>query len=84
MIAKAKQALLTKLFTEWVRDEYDLEALDMAAGLITQKTDAIRDMVDMANRTEVIGFKKYWDMAYIVLAPFVVVIGLAIAYITEE
>lgn len=59
MIAKAKQALLTKLFTEWVRDEYDLEALDMAAGLITQKTDAIRDMVDMANRTEVIGFKKY-------------------------
>jgi len=59
MIAKAKKALLTKLFVDWVREEMDVEALDAAAGLIAQKSDAIREMVDMANRTEVIGFKKY-------------------------
>ena len=42
IIQKLKSRLLTKLFKEWVNDEYDLELLGMTKQLITIREDELK------------------------------------------
>jgi len=57
IIQKLKSHLLTKLFKEWVNDEYDLELLAMTKQLITLREDEIKTMIDTINHVEIKGFR---------------------------
>mgnify|MGYP006969490785 CR=1 FL=1 len=58
MLEKFKSYMLTKLFTEWVSQEFDVETLEMSKLMIQQRQDVINQSIDNANRIEVIGFRK--------------------------
>ena len=58
MLDKFKSYMLTKLFTEWVSQEFDVETLEMSKLMIQQRQDVINQSIDNANRIEVIGFRK--------------------------
>ena len=58
IIEKVKERLLTKLFKEWINDEYDLELLEMTKHLITLREDEIKRMIDKINHAEIKGFKN--------------------------
>ena len=58
MLEKFKSYILTKLFTEWVSQEFDVETLEMSKLMIQQRQDVINQSIDNANRIEVIGFRK--------------------------
>ncbi len=53
LVKKIKSNLLTKLFVEWVKEEVDIESLQMTNKMVTDRIDAVD------TRTRVIGFKKY-------------------------
>tara|TARA_R110000772_G_scaffold266195_1_gene388369 strand:- start:77 stop:238 length:162 start_codon:yes stop_codon:yes gene_type:complete len=53
MLKKIKSNLLTKLFVEWVKEEVDLESLQMTNKMVSDRIDAVD------NRTRVIGFRNY-------------------------
>tara|TARA_B100000035_G_C20635134_1_gene394146 strand:+ start:284 stop:490 length:207 start_codon:yes stop_codon:yes gene_type:complete len=54
---KLKKKLLTKLFTEWLDTETDVELLDLTTVAIKKRRLAV------AGPTKVIGFKRYMDTA---------------------
>ena len=49
MIDKIKSKLLTKLFIEWVNDEFDVELLEASKVMIQQRQDAVNTLADKAN-----------------------------------
>jgi hypothetical protein len=57
MIDKIKSKLLTKLFMEWVSDEFDIETLEASKLMIQQRQDVVNSLADQANPPEPIGFK---------------------------
>lgn len=57
MIDKLKSKLLTKLFIEWVNDEFDVELLEVSKVMIQQRQDAVNTLADKANPPTPIGFK---------------------------
>jgi hypothetical protein len=58
MVAKIKSKLLTKWFTEWVAEEFDVETLQLTQGLIEQRVTVLKTAIDTANRKEIIGFRR--------------------------
>ena len=52
-VKKFKSNLLTKLFVEWVKEEVDIESLQITNKMLSDRID----IVD--NRIRVIGFKQY-------------------------
>ena len=60
MIRKFKLYLLTKLFIDWVKDEFDLESLQIAQSLLTEREIFIKTLQDTARgRVEVKGFGNF-------------------------
>ena len=57
MLGKIKSKLLTKLFIEWVNDEYDVELLEASKVMIQQRQDQVKYLVAKANPPATIGFK---------------------------
>jgi len=58
IINKLKSKVLTRLFTEWVENEFDLETLKVSRTLITMRETELKRAIDMANRVEFKGFRK--------------------------
>ena len=56
-IQKYKSKLLTKLFTEWVASEFDLETLTVSRTMIQLRETEIKQMLDYVNKVEVRGYK---------------------------
>lgn len=54
---KFKSHLLTKWYTEWVEDEYDLELLSMTKGMITEQEIKIKTAIDANNRVVIKGYR---------------------------
>ena len=50
MLGKIKSKLLTKLFIEWVNDEYDVELLEASKVMIQQRQDVVNTLADKAIR----------------------------------
>lgn len=60
MIRKIKSYLLTKLFIDWVNDEFDLESIQVTQSLLTKRETFIKALHDAANgRVEVKGFGNF-------------------------
>lgn len=59
LIQKIESKILTKLFMRWVDNEYDLELLAMTRSMIQTKETEIKSIIDLANKVEVGGFKRY-------------------------
>ena len=57
MIDKIKSKLLTKLFMEWVSDEFDIETLEASKLMIQQRQDVVNSLADKANPPTPIGFR---------------------------
>ena len=57
MIDKIKSKLLTKLFMEWVSDEFDVETLEASKLMIQQRQDVVNSLADKANPPTPIGFR---------------------------
>ena len=56
MINKIKSKLLTKLFMEWVSDEFDIETLEASKLMIQNRQDTVNTLADKANPPSPIGF----------------------------
>ena len=56
MLEKIKSKLLTKLFMEWVNDEFDIETLEASKIMIQQRQDTVNTLLDKANPPKPIGF----------------------------
>ena len=52
IVKKIKADLLTRLFIEWVKEEKDVEALELSSKLIGDRIDKVD------NRVHVIGFRR--------------------------
>ena len=59
LIQKIESKILTKLFTRWVATEWDMELLQMTGGLISARESEIQSFIDVTNRREIYGFKRY-------------------------
>ena len=57
MIDKIKSKLLTKLFIDWVNDEFDVELLEASKLMIQNRQDQVNFLVAKANPPEKIGFR---------------------------
>ena len=57
MIDKIKSKLLTKLFIDWVNDEFDVELLEASKVMIQNRQDQVNYLVAKANPPATIGFK---------------------------
>tara|TARA_Y100000114_G_scaffold22480_1_gene18217 strand:+ start:641 stop:817 length:177 start_codon:yes stop_codon:yes gene_type:complete len=57
MLDKIKSKLLTKLFVDWVNDEFDVELLEASKVMIQQRQDAVNLLAYKANPPKPIGFK---------------------------
>ena len=57
MLDKIKSKLLTKLFVDWVNDEFDVELLEASKVMIQQRQDQVNYLVAKANPPAIIGFK---------------------------
>ena len=57
MLDKIKSKLLTKLFIDWVNDEFDVELLEASKVMIQQRQDAVNLLAYKANPPMPIGFK---------------------------
>lgn len=57
MIERLKTKLLTKLFIDWVKHEFDVETLEASKVMIQQRQDIINTLVDQATPRTPIGFQ---------------------------
>ena len=57
MIDKIKSKLLTKLFIEWVNDEFDVELLEASKIMIQNRQEQVNFLAAKANPPTTIGFK---------------------------
>lgn len=57
MIDKIKSKLLTKLFIDWVNDEFDVELLEASKLMIQNRQDQVNYLAAKANPPTPIGFK---------------------------
>lgn len=55
---KYKSHLLTKWYTEWVEDEFDLELLEMTKGMITARETELKTVIDKFNHKEIKGYRR--------------------------
>ena len=57
MLDKIKSKLLTKLFIDWVNQEYDVELLEASKVMIQQRQDTVNTLAAKADPPTPIGFK---------------------------
>ena len=57
-IERLKSKVLTYLFTEWVKREWDLELLGMTKGMIASQELIIKQTIDISNRITIKGYRK--------------------------
>ena len=57
MLEKIKSKLLTKLFIEWINDEFDVETLEASKMMIQNRQDMVNTLADQANPPRPIGFQ---------------------------
>ena len=58
MIDKIKSKLLTKLFVDWVNQEFDVELLEASKVMIQQRQDAVNTLSAKADPPTPIGFRS--------------------------
>ena len=59
MISKLKSNLLTYLFKDWVKNEYDLETLNLTKGMIDNRAIMLKTIIDKVNHKPIIGFRAH-------------------------
>ena len=59
LIERVESKILTKLFLRWVRNEYDLELLELSKSMIVTQENKIKTILDGVGKVEVTGFKNY-------------------------
>mgnify|MGYP006421439065 CR=1 FL=1 len=59
LIERVESKILTKLFLRWVRNEYDLELLELSKSMIVTQENKIKTILDGMGKVEVTGFKNY-------------------------
>ena len=59
LLQTIESKILTKLFMRWIDKEYDLELLAMTRSLIQTKETEIKSIIDLSNKVEIKGFKRY-------------------------
>ena len=57
MLDKIKSKLLTKLFVDWVNDEFDVELFEASKVMIQQRQDQVNFLAAKVNPPATIGFK---------------------------
>ena len=57
MLDKIKSKLLTKLFVDWVNDEFDVELLEASKIMIQNRQEQVNYLAAKANPPATIGFK---------------------------
>lgn len=57
MIDKIKSKLLTKLFIDWVNQEFDVELLEASKLMIHQRQEAVNFLIAKSNPPTPIGFR---------------------------
>ena len=57
MLDKIKSKLLTKLFIDWVNDEFDVELLEASKVMIQNRQDQVNYLAAKSNPPATIGFK---------------------------
>ena len=58
LLQKIESKILTKLFTRWVDNEYDLELLQMTRSMIESRERELQLIVGYVNKKEIKGFGK--------------------------
>ena len=58
LLEKLESKILTKLFTRWVDNEYDLELLQMTRSMIESRERELQLIVGYVNKKEIKGFGK--------------------------
>ena len=58
VIEKLESKVLTKLFTRWVNNEYDIELLQMTKSMIESRETELQTIVGHVTRKEIKGFGK--------------------------
>ncbi len=59
MINKIKSKMLTYLFKDWVKNEYDLETLELTKGMIDNRAIMLKTIIDKVNHKPIIGFRAH-------------------------
>ena len=54
MITKLKSKLLTYLFKDWVKNEYDIETLELTKGMIDNRAIMLKTIIDKVNHKPII------------------------------
>ena len=58
VIEKLESKVLTKLFTRWVNNEFDIELLQMTKSMIEGREQELQLIVGYVNKKEIKGFGK--------------------------
>ena len=59
MITKLKSKLLTYLFKDWVKNEYDIETLELTKGMIHNREVMLKTIIDKVQHKPIIGFRAH-------------------------
>lgn len=58
LLEKLESTILTKLFTRWVNNEFDIELLQMTKSIIDCRERELQLIVGHVNKNEIKGFKN--------------------------
>jgi 6-phosphogluconate dehydrogenase len=58
LIQKLESKILTKLFTRWVDNEFDIELLQMTKSMIESRENELQLIVGYVNKKEIKGFGR--------------------------
>ena len=58
LFEKIESKILTKLFTRWIDNEYDLELLQMTRSMIETRESDLQLIIGYVNKKEIKGFGK--------------------------
>ena len=58
LFQKIESKILTKLFTRWVDNEFDIELLQMTKSMIQNREYELQFMIDYVNKKEIKGFGR--------------------------
>lgn len=59
IVDKIKSKVLTYLFKDWVKNEFDIETLEAAKSMITAKELELKYILDKMNHKPVLGFRSH-------------------------
>ena len=59
LIEKLESKILTKLFTRWINNEFDIELLQMTKSMINNRETELQTIVGYVTKKEIKGFGNY-------------------------